>query len=100
MRFDLDEPAIHRAVPAGIRLGLERELRARLELETDDGQKPLGEQHGVGECAPDLLRQMMQIEFERNGFDMRSGSRAGKSHLSNFSSRRSRRSTCAVQKAR
>ena len=39
-----------------------------LELEIDDGQEPLREQYGVGERAPHLLRRMMQIEFERNGF--------------------------------
>ena len=64
MRFDLEDPAVHDAVPPGIRLRLERERGPRLELELDDGQEPLGEQRGVGERAPHLLRRMMQIEFE------------------------------------
>ena len=62
--LDLDEPAIHGAVPTGVRLRLERERRPPLKLEIDDGQEPLGEQHGVGERAPHLLRRMMQIEIE------------------------------------
>src|SRR6516165_1476009 len=57
LRFDLEEPAVHDAVPAGLRLRLERERGPRFELELDDGQEPLGEQHGVGEGAPDLLRR-------------------------------------------
>src|SRR5258706_13679697 len=64
IRFDLEEPAAHDAVPPGVRLRLERERGSRLELELDDGQEPLREQHGVGERAPHLLRRMMQIEFE------------------------------------
>src|SRR5438876_1744619 len=71
MRFALEEPAIHDAVPTGLRLRLERERGPRLELEIEDGQEPLREQHGVGERAPHLLRHMMQIEFERNGFSLR-----------------------------
>jgi len=64
MLFDLDDPAIHDAVPTGQRLPLERERHSGLELEIDDGQEPLREQYGVGERAPHLLRRMMQIEFE------------------------------------
>src|SRR6266852_4294263 len=64
MRFDLEDPAVYDAVPPGVRLRLERERGPRLELELDDGQEPLGEQHGVGDRAPHLLRRMMQIEFE------------------------------------
>src|SRR6185436_815820 len=99
MRFDLDEPAIHGAVPTGIWLRLERERRPRLELELDDGQEPLREQYRVGERAPHLLRRVMQIEFERNGFGLRGGGLVGGIHSSIFSSSCSRRWTCSVQKA-
>src|SRR5687767_6668919 len=100
MRFDLDEPAIHGAVPTGIRLRLEYELRSRLEVEPDGGQEPLREQFGVRERSPHSLRRMMQIELEGNGFDLRSCGRVGDSHSSMVSSSRSRRSTCSVQNAR
>src|SRR6266508_2509945 len=52
MRFDLEEPAIHDAVPPGLRPRLECERRPRLELELEDRQEPLREQYGVGERAP------------------------------------------------
>jgi hypothetical protein len=58
MSFDLEDPAVHDAVPPGVRLRLERERGPRFELELDDGQEPLGEQHGVGERAPNLLRKL------------------------------------------
>src|SRR5262245_56137564 len=41
MRFDLDEPAIHGAVPVGKRLRPELERRPGLELEIDHGKEPL-----------------------------------------------------------
>jgi hypothetical protein len=43
MRFDFEDPAVHGAIPTGVRLRLERERRPRLELEIDDGQEPLRE---------------------------------------------------------
>src|SRR5262245_48482790 len=80
MRLDLEEPAIHDAVPTGLRLRLERERRPRLELEIVDGKEPFHQQYGVGERAPDLLRRMMQIELEREGFGLRSCGLVGGSH--------------------
>jgi hypothetical protein len=41
---------------------------------------------GASRAAPHLLRRMRQIEFERNGFSLRSCGMVGESHCSIFSS--------------
>src|SRR3954469_5408258 len=62
--LDLEELAVHASVPAWLRWCLERELRARRELQVHDRQQPLREQRWVGKRTPHFCRRMMQVELE------------------------------------
>ena len=69
-------------------------------VEIEDGQEPLGEQRGVGERAPHLLRRVLQVPLERKRLGLRWGGLVAQGHGSIFASSRSRRRVRSVQKAR